>query len=68
MSVYGNSRNIKIWNINNFELILNIENIYYNNGISSACFLTNDNCNYILTSSSYYIKKESIKIFIFIYG
>ena len=64
MSISGQSNYLKIWNIYNFELILTIENIYFDNGISSACFLNDFKLNYILTSASYN-NKESIKKFDF---
>ena len=65
MSVNGTRQNIKIWNINNFELILDIKNIYPgHNGISSGCFLTDYKQNYFLTSCSFN-NKQSIKIFDF---
>ena len=60
--------NIKLWNINNFELILNIENIATNYSyLKSACFLNDNNKNYIITCFVIYNKKnpEPIKVFDF---
>ena len=61
--------NIKIWNINNWECILNIININNNGIINSSCFYNEENNIYIITSN-YYInpyktKSEPIKIFDF---
>ena len=58
--------NIKLWDINNFELILNIENIT-NNYLKSACFLNDNNNNYIITTFFGYYKNkpEGIKVFDF---
>jgi len=47
------------------ELILNIQSIYNNGVLYSACFLNNNNQNYIITSNSYISTKESIKVFDF---
>ena len=44
-------KNIKIWNVNNWECILNLTNIYNHGFIYSACFLEINNTNYILTSN-----------------
>ena len=54
--------NVRLWNVttNNFELILNIKNIY-NDFVNSACFLNNNNQNYIATCND----EESIKVFDF---
>ena len=60
--------NIKLWNINNFELILNIENIATNYSyLKSACFLNDNNKKYIITCFVIYNKKnpEPIKVFDF---
>ena len=65
MSISSDDNNIKIWNINNFELIINIQSIYNNGVLYSACFLNNNNQNYIITSNSYISTKESIKVFDF---
>ena len=54
---------IKVWNIiiNNFELLLNIKNIYIHRDLESACILNNNNQNYIITCN--YNNQESIKLF-----
>ena len=57
--------NIKLWNIKNMENILNLKNINVSGWIFSACFLNNNNQNYILTSNSDLDICESIKVFDF---
>ena len=44
-------KNIKIWNVHNWDCILNLTNIYNHGFIYSACFLDINNTNYILTSN-----------------
>jgi len=51
MSMSRNDNNIKIWNINNFECLLNLKNVNQNGCIYSACFLKDNSQNYILTSN-----------------
>ena len=52
MSISAFNNNIKIWDINNLECILNIEKINKKNEyLLSACFLNNNNNIYIVTSS-----------------
>ena len=63
LSISGPSSCIKIWNIYNFELILKIEDIYSNSGISSACLLIDFKDYFILATASY--SKKSIKKFDF---
>ena len=65
MSISSDDNNIKLWNIINLELILNIQSIYNNGALYSACFLNNNDQNYIITSNSYISTKESIKVFDF---
>ena len=62
MSISSDDNNIKLWNIINLELILNIQSIYNNGALYSACFLNNNNQNYIITSNSYISSQESIKV------
>jgi len=66
MSISGEDNNIKIWNINNWECILNLTNINKQGVLYSSCFLNQNNNIYIITSN-FYIKgkSESIKIFDF---
>lgn len=53
MSMTGISNNIKIWDINCLELIVNIKNINNNSELISACFLYDNNQIYILASYSF---------------
>lgn len=52
ISISASQLNIKLWNINNWECLSNIENIYRDGSIKSACFLKENNQNYILASNS----------------
>ena len=53
-----------MWNIKNLECILNIQNIYEDGAIYSACFLNNNNLNYIISSNcNNYGPSQPIKIF-----
>ena len=63
MSISAKDNNIKIWNINNLEFLINIKNINKNGYLNSACFLKDNNEIYIVTSNFYYCTFESIKIF-----
>ena len=58
----NDSNNIKIWNFNYLECILNIQNIYYGGIMFSSCFL-NDSENIYVVASNY--KFGPIKIFDF---
>ena len=56
LSISANDYNIKVWNLTNFQCLLNLNNIdtFYSNKygykLYSACFLTDKNQNYIITS------------------
>ena len=56
LSISGKDYNIKVWNIKNFECILTLKNIHifhsknYQYRLNSACFLTDKNQTYIITS------------------
>ena len=66
MSMSRNDNNIKIWNINNFECLLNIKNANQNGFIYSACFLKDNSHNYIIASNRNMDGEPSpIKIFNF---
>ena len=61
---FGN--NIKVWDIKNLKCLLNMENIYDCGTIYSACFINDNNQNYIITSNSDYPSNFGlIKIFDF---
>ena len=67
MSMSSEDNNIKIWNLYNWERVLDIPNANYVGWLYSACFLnTEDNQNYIITSNrNKQGNCESIKIFDF---
>ena len=65
ISISSDDNNIKLWNINNFELLLNITKIYKAGYLESACFLNNENKYYIVTSNKSNSFAESIKVYDF---
>ena len=63
LSSSNESSTIKIWNINNFECLLIIDNIHKNNNYSfSSCFLKDLNNNIFIIASNGWDKNEKIKI------
>ena len=63
MGIYNDST-IKVFNVNNWECILNLENIYNSGEILSACFLNKDNEILIMTSNRQIgLSSEAIKSF-----
>jgi WD40 repeat protein len=66
MSVSNNDNNIILWNINNWECLLNFKNIIKNRDLYSACFFNDNNINYIITSNYNWAgSSEPIKLFDF---
>ena len=66
MSISGKDNKIKIWNVNNWECILNLSNINKGGNLNSACFINKDNIIYIITSNENKDNfSEPIKIFDF---
>ena len=66
MSVCSKGNEIKLWKINNLELLLNIKNINSDGIIRSACFLNDNKQIYIVTSNfnyNYSYSIEPIKVF-----
>ena len=65
MSISGIKNNIKIWEINNWECIINIKDIYKTGNIFSSCFINDNNNNiYIITSNcSLFKNSQPLKIF-----
>ena len=64
MSVSAIDNNLKLWNIKNWECILNLENVNKKGCLYSACFLNNNDELFIVTSNA--TKKgdsECIKVF-----
>ena len=62
ISISLSNNNLKIWNITTFECLLNLENINKSGKLFSACLLSENNTNYIITSCAYG-NNEPIKIF-----
>ena len=65
ISISSGDNNIKLWNMRNFQCILNLKNIYTNEFLFATCFLKNSNNNYIVTSNWNLDNSEPIKIFDF---
>ena len=65
LSISAYENNIKIWNVNNFECLLDLKNINKSGFLDSACFLNDNNQNYIITSNYNYSNPEPIKVFNF---
>ena len=63
ISISGKDNNIKLWNINNFQCLLDIKNINRRGWILSSCFLNYYNDIYIVSSNFKYPYPEGIKIF-----
>ena len=59
MSISCDDNNIKIWNINNFECILNINNFNSIGKLYSSCFLKEKNDIFIITSNYNYLYYEN---------
>jgi len=58
MSISADDNNIKVWNINNFECITDIQKIYIDdNLLYSACFL-NDNNNIFVITNAYFSNRR----------
>ena len=66
ISISSDDNNLKLWNISNFECILNLQNINNIGWLNSACLLKENNKIYIITSNCNNVINaiiESIKIF-----
>ena len=66
ISISSDDNNLKLWNISNFECILNLQNINNIGWLNSACLLKENNKIYIITSNCNNANNaiiESIKIF-----
>ena len=62
ISISLSDNNLKLWNITNFECLINLENINKSGRLFSACLLQENGTNYIVTSCAYG-NNELIKIF-----
>ena len=64
ISISAIDNNLKIWNIYNWQILLQIKNVNRSGVLFSACFLQYNNDLYIITTNSNLLKrKEPIKIF-----
>ena len=64
LSVADKNKNIKIWDFENYDCILNIESVYFDGFLFSSCFLIDEihKNNYIITIN---FNSEPLKIFDF---
>ena len=66
MSVSSENNNLKVWNVNNWVCIVNIDNVNQNGYLYAACFLNDNDTNYIITSNANRKgDSENIKVFDF---
>ena len=65
MSVSGDNNNIKLWNITDWNCILNIKNVNQSGFLESACILNFENDNFIISSNWNYETVEKIKVYDF---
>ena len=64
ISLSNKDNNAKLWNLNNWECILNLENIYNNGNLFSACLLKELNKYYIIASNlNFQGESQNMKIF-----
>ena len=64
MSISAEDNNLKIWNFQNFNCLLNILNVNKIGLLLSACFFNNNNNIYIITSNRNWDKNgEPIKVY-----
>ena len=66
LSISANDNNLKVWNIYNFEILLNLKNVNNYGKLYSACFLNNNNQIFIITMTyedSMINENKPIKIF-----
>ena len=67
MSVSCKDNNIKLWNVQNLDLLLNLQNINLHGELDSACFLKDKNQSYIISSNDEEneLNTELIKVYDF---
>ena len=64
MTISLGDNNIRIWNLSNWECLVNISNVNFEGYLYSACFLYSDNQLYIISSNFNLLNMpENIKIF-----
>ena len=62
LSLSPSEKNVKLWNIKNFECLYDFFDIYQNGYLRSACFLNHENNIYVVTSHYYKEDHQPIKI------
>ena len=68
LSISSYNNNLKIWNINNFECLVDIKNVNEKGSLCSACFLNENNQIFIVTSNALLYggkNPEKLKVFDF---
>ena len=67
ISISTSDNNIKLWNLNDLECLMDIKKIYKEGYLNSACFLEDEYNNeiYIITSNCNFNSFEGIKVFDF---
>lgn len=66
MSISRNENSIKVWNVNNWDILVNIQNINQVGFIYSACIFKENDNNFIITSNRNMTgNPEAIKIYNF---
>ena len=64
MSISYKDRNLKIWDLNNWQCFIDIKNVYTNGYIYSACFLNKQNNYYFITTNWEQTKfADSIRVY-----
>ena len=62
LSISADDNNLKLWNANNFEKLLELKNINISGSLYSSCFLNYNKEIYIITSNCTFVP-EIIKVF-----
>ena len=66
ISVSAEDNNIKLWNVKNFECLYNFKSINKNGFLYSACFIEDNNQNFIITSNcTWKGESEPLKVYDF---
>jgi len=65
LSISADDNNIKLWNVSNWQCLLNLENVNNKGRLYTSCFLKDKNQYYIITSNANNNDSEPIKIFDF---
>ena len=63
MSISSSDFNLKLWNIKNYECLLNIKTINVKGHLLLGCFLNDNNNTYIISYNSMTPYNELIRVF-----